>query len=250
MTKHNQNNKEAGSAIIWILMAVALFAALNFAFNSSTRTSTSTLDDAAATAYANQIIAYGNEVKNAVKRLTLRGCIATEISFDNDAWTRIDETIKNHSAGDNPNAPTDKSCHVFSENGGQIEAKFLSNVGISTNGLPPIAYKPGSSKAFYAVIDDIGTSEAELALHINLITNQICKKINNILEIPHASIPIETCIGYAECSTYRGFIPSSPPIGYGDSESVLIGKSKFCHHWSPSGWGPNINYYTHVLIAR
>lgn len=101
---------EKGNAIIWILIAVGLFAALNYAFTSSSRTSTSLLNDSEAKAYASQIIAYGNEVKSAVKRLQLRGCDDTEISFENNVVAGYT----------NPNAPANKSCHVFDLAGGGL----------------------------------------------------------------------------------------------------------------------------------
>jgi len=105
-----QKNTQNGNAIAMILVAVALFAALGYAFSNTSRTSNRFLSDEEAKAYANQIISYGNEVRQAVKRLTLRGCSDTEISFENNVV----------SGYTNPNAPTDKSCHVFDIAGGGI----------------------------------------------------------------------------------------------------------------------------------
>ena len=103
-----KQNTQSGNAIVIILIAIALFAALGVAFSNTSRTSSSFLSDEEAKAYANQIIAYGNDVKSAVKRLQLRGCSDTEISFENNI----------ESGYENPNAPTNKSCHVFDIAGG------------------------------------------------------------------------------------------------------------------------------------
>ena len=113
MINNNIKSSERGSAILWILIAVGLFAALNYAFTNSTRTSTSLLTDTQAESYANQIIAYGNEVKSAIKRMQLRGCSDTEISFEN-------AVVSGYS---NPNSPSNKSCHVFDIAGGGLSWK-------------------------------------------------------------------------------------------------------------------------------
>lgn len=176
MNKRNKNyNHEKGSAILWVLVAVALFAALNFAFNSNSRTSTSLLSDAEAEAYANQIIQYGNEVKSAVKRLQLRGCSDTEISFENDIV----------SGYENPNSPNDGSCNVFDIAGGGMsyrlaDTKMLdeSESAVTTYGLYNFA---GDTR-----IPNIGTSidglsGNELYIATTALKENICRSINKKL---------------------------------------------------------------------
>lgn len=131
----NKNTTQNGNAIALILIAVALFAALGYAFSNTSRTSTSFITDEEVHAYANQIIAYGTDVKSAVKRLQLRGCSDTEISFENPIST-INYT--------NANAPSDNSCHVFDSNGGGLQFQqpnnassapsFIGNLAITGHG--------------------------------------------------------------------------------------------------------------------
>ena len=188
MNNKNEKINESGSAILWILIAVVLFGALNFAFNSSSRTSTSLLTSSEATAYANQIIAYGNEVKAAVKRLQLRGCDETEISFENSV-------IGPHV---NPNAPASRKCHIFDVAGG----------GLSYTAPPAswvdATYSGGSffQEAHFSgcnAIEDVGgsgalgvASSAELTFNIPYLRPEICQQINEQLGHSFASPPTET----------------------------------------------------------
>ena len=178
--KEDTRTNEAGSAILWVLMAVGLFAALNFAFNSGSRVSTSNLSDSEATAYANQIIQYGNEVKSSIKRLQLRGCSDTEISFENDVVAGYT----------NANSPTDKSCHIFDIAGGGLSWKIFDQSNIMEIGFNP------SFANYYFIgsdaINDVGSdctdaSCTELLLTAFGLKKEICLKINTILDIQNPS---------------------------------------------------------------
>lgn len=153
--RRNDNNGECGNAIFMILLGVALFAALGYAFMGSSRTSTTLLTDEQATTYANQIIAYSNEVKNAVKRLQLRGCDDDEISFENNVVAGYENT----------NAPTSKKCHVFDIAGG----------GVSWGNFQDLN---AEDLIFTAdnVIDNLGT--AHLILATQNIPDGVCAKLN------------------------------------------------------------------------
>jgi hypothetical protein len=169
-------------------MAVALFAALNYAFNSSSRVSTSLLTDSEATTYANQIIAYGNEVKSTVKRLQLRGCSDAAISFENDVV----------SGYENPNAPDDGSCNVFNIAGG----------GLSWVNPPPVFYNSSAnwSEGKYAFLtgtewDGVGTtctsvSCSDVILFLNTLDEDTCNIINK--NLGYSSTPQDSDFGGAQ----------------------------------------------------
>lgn len=240
----NTKNPEQGSAIIWILIAVALFAALNFAFNSGSRTSTSVLDDAEASAYANQIIAYGNEVKAAVKRLQLRGCSDTEISFENNVLAGYT----------NPNAPTNKSCHVFDIAGGGL------------NHSPPLnAFKGPSANSYSSIVNgivvtgagsDCGTPECtDLVLVFRLSSNsssateienarKLCLKINEAAgnnplatEVIWGDDTPSTSTFHRFKGSYQNFMTVNDPL--------LNGKKSYCGKVNSS-----IYSYQNVIIPR
>lgn len=101
---------QSGSAILWVLIGVALVSAIGVSMMNSSRPSTETITDQAGKARAAQSQDYSNAVNAAVKRLKLRGCTDDEISY---------ETPNGNSS--NPNAPDDESCHVFRVAGGQVQ---------------------------------------------------------------------------------------------------------------------------------
>lgn len=227
----NQN----GNAIVMILIAVALFAALSYAFTYASRTSTSFISDEEAKAYANQIIAYGNEVKSAVKRLQLRGCSDTQISFENSVVTGYT----------NPNAPTDKSCHVFDIAGGG-----LNFIKISENILDN-SYSANTSYGIFNTTGDVrilnvgtslnGPTGNELIGVVSFINKNICQAINKNLDFSYTSNnpPISLFYANAFDGDYNHIAQAIMNVG-------LTGKKSFC--FDHVGLGKYIYYIT--LIAR
>lgn len=110
MNKQHKSKNESGNIFFYILLAIALFAALSAVVSRGNRGTTSTLTDQQAKLAAQEIIEYGQAVSNAVQKLRLRGCTDTQISFENGVV----------SGYINPNAPNDNSCHVFDINGGGL----------------------------------------------------------------------------------------------------------------------------------
>ena len=103
----NDRKTEQGNVFFYILIAVALFAALSYAVSRNNTGSTDIFTDEQAKLAAQEIIEYGNTVANAVQKLRLRGCSDTEISFENDI-------IDGYENG------TNTSCQVFHVDGGDI----------------------------------------------------------------------------------------------------------------------------------
>ena len=166
-------NSENGNVIVFIFIAIALLGALTFTFTSSNRTSTGVLTGAQADAYASQITAYGHDVKQAVKRVMLRGCDETEVSFENSL----------ESGYTNPNAPNNESCHVFSKNGGGLA---FQNLSYGQNGTVPPFFTAGT------LVLGVGGSvwsnldHFDLVLFIPLKSLETCKKINEKFKNPEA----------------------------------------------------------------
>lgn len=162
MNKTSENISERGNAIFMIILGVALFAALSYAFTSSNRTSTSLVTDEEATAAANQIIAYGNAVKQTVKRLQLRGCDDTEISFENNI---VASYI-------NPNAPSSNKCNVFDIAGGGLTWQTFDEAEVIFSGANVVNGIRNDSST------ETGT---ELAFFVRDLAASICIKINDTL---------------------------------------------------------------------
>lgn len=232
---------QKGNAIFLIIVAVALFAALSYAIINTSRTSTSLLTDEEATAYANQIIAYGNEVKTAVRRMQLRGVDDTEFSFENNIFTRNDGTLVS-TAGDNPNC-TNQKCQIFNINGGGISANILSNgATASAVNTATTSIKPGHWRENVGSVEGVGTPENELFYAAAWIDQKVCIKINDILGIENPSgIP---ALASGTLSTYNGTFSA---IGNWPGATQFDGEKQFCYqiNSTPVGY-----VFLQVLIAR
>ena len=78
-----KGKNETGGAIVWILVAIALFAALNYAVSKGTRSGATTISKEQAVVASNEILDYGRAIRQAVQTLQINGCGDTEISFEN-----------------------------------------------------------------------------------------------------------------------------------------------------------------------
>ncbi len=235
------SSSERGSAIIMLFIALALFAALGFAFMQGSRTSTTMITDQQAKVNAQQLVAYANDVKMAVKRLQLKGCTETQISFQ--SASAPDPTWY-----ENPNSPADKSCHIFEANGG----------GLAWQNPPAPHYEPSVDPALFATrkygyvtgyqLIGIGTSCASAActdLILLMASNKMdlntCNKINELVGAP---LNVEDSgisgIPFKGTYDYSGFVFGDEP-----TSAAAAGKSTVC--WkAPSG-----TFMFHsVLIAR
>lgn len=218
MRENNQNNTQSGSVFIWIFIAVLLFAALGYAFSSGNRTSAGFISDVQAEAYASQILSFSSDVKNAVKRLTLRGCSDIEISFENNL----------EGGFINPNSPTDESCHVFSSNGGGLQYLIMpDNIYLPVTGSSWQDFKFSGSDVILGHGDDSGSSSGA-DLFINLGVNyEICAALNEKLGIPFTAqvTPIEQMSNGNFNGTY-----SFNSYYYGDHGTAtgLVGKQASC----------------------
>jgi len=105
-------HSEQGGIIVWIMVMVALFAALSYAVSQGSRSGTQSISSEQANLAATEILDYAAAVRRVVQELQINGCADTEISFQ----------ANGNSGYVNPNAPSDNSCHVFHPSGGGINA--------------------------------------------------------------------------------------------------------------------------------
>lgn len=102
----------SGNVLFYILIAVALFAALSYTVAQSGRgVSGSSMTRESDRLRALEFVDYASGLHSAVSLLRARGCAEEEISFEND-FSSANYT--------NPHAPSDERCHVFSLRGGAV----------------------------------------------------------------------------------------------------------------------------------
>ncbi len=163
---------QSGNVLFYILIAVALLAALSYTVAQSSRGGTSNLNKERSALYATEIIEYGNILTQAVSQIRLRGYQATEISFEN-----------NMVAGYTNANCTDSECKIFNINGGGIS--WLSpKTGVNDGNEWFITGGP--------CIPDIGIGDAactalsgssELVIFLPNVDKDICLQINKKLGI-------------------------------------------------------------------
>ncbi len=229
----DQINSQRGSVFIYILIGIALFAALSYAVSSGSRNSTTALTGEQAKLAAQEIIDYGNTVANAVQKLRLRGCGDAEISFENSQSTD-DYT--------NANAPNDNTCHVFNQNGGNVSYNYISETAINSSFNTIAAYNEYRFRE--VAINEVGTIENELIIQPVNLKKAVCIEINNILGVdnPSNSPPLEDHTGAA---FFTGTYSAATPDNIGDDGGHDIsGKNAFCREHAGN------NKYLQVLIAR
>lgn len=229
---------ESGSAIIWILVMVGIFAALNFALSQGSRTGESQMSEQEVSLAATEILDYATAIKRAVQELQINGCSDTQISFENNVV----------SGYENPNAPSDGSCNIFHPNGGGLQyispnEEWLDKL---STGIP--YYKLNifwSNTPVYK----FNTAENDLLFIINHINKKTCLKINDNLNIENISndVPEDTTtIGLG--NLFNGFYSATVPDPIGnDVGEKLNNKNAFCVK-RPDGSG--MYQFIKVLIAR
>lgn len=220
---NSQNNKEAGNVFIIILVAVVLFGALIFTFSRSGSQGVSSISKQEAKIAAQEILSYARLVEGAVDRVRRNGCSESEISFKNDV--NLNYT--------NPNAPIDKSCHIFEPEGGKIEF-FVGDSKIYLSATNPLIFSGGNR------IIDVGSTNLDLILII-VTTDNICNEIHKSLNIEVTS----TLENIALLPFTGDFTPSATP-DIGDENTSLQGLHQFCLK-PPSG---SREFFTSVLLAR
>lgn len=235
----NIKSSEKGNVLFYILIAVALLAALSFAVSQSGRGNVNKLSEDKARIYATDMIEYGNIIASAVGQLRLRGCSKNEINFEN-----------NISAGyTNPNAPADKSCDVFNINGGGVVYK-----------RPPEAMTLSGNAINYYFnaqneIKNIGTTCAastcsDLLLLSQSINQESCIAINELLDITNPSgIPPVSPINLST-PKFTGTFGYDETMGDIASDTVIAGKKSGCSRDNVCGGGTECYTFFRVLWSQ
>ena len=156
-----------GNAFIFVLLGVALFAALAFTVSRSMRSDTTTaFSGRQIELVASDILSYAASVARAVDRTRQNGCSENDISFENTA------------DADYAVAGAEDRCKVFGRGGGlswQDPPK-----GVSAD---PLWYIVANRVATAGGLET-GTAENDLTLILREVDDRVCQAINNQLAAP------------------------------------------------------------------
>lgn len=225
-------DKEKGNVLFIILIAVILLGALTFTFTQSNRGSTSIITDAQADAYATRIIAYANDVKAAVKRLSLRGCAPDEISFENSFYPT--STV-------NPRSPATKECHIFDSNGGglqyfELPDDMLTDPSDYPGFLSPEAQGHIAFVGTTMVLGENNDDNAEILMVVPWLRPEICTKLNEKFDSGGyaaagiASWYLQVLGPYVPRTAPTYMDPKDEPY-YCSENNITVGRSPFTFHY-------------------
>jgi len=159
---------QSGNVFVIILVGIALFGALGFTFSKSANKGTGNLTKQQAKIAAQDILNYASLMEGAVDRVRRNGCSETEISFENDV---IDGYT-------NPNAPSDKSCHIFNSHGGKITYAEPNSNWLNPNNNTEIGYSEFRFIAENTIFGLHDNTKDTLLLILPWIKKSICEEIN------------------------------------------------------------------------
>lgn len=238
-------SRESGNVIWFIMLAIALTAALTMTLSRSSDTGGQTGDIERARVQASEIMRYAGGIEQAVERAILRGTSENAISFENSF-------VSGYANGRCPDTDQSNPCFIFGRGGGQAYMKPRPEWLDGAQGAQPLFaewYFTG-----HVCVQDMGTGGAgcasdgsnrneELVMVLPWIKEDICRQINALLKIPGA-IPVESGGAWPAAGTkYQGV--------FADGEILNQPRMAGCFAGSGSDMPPANSYsYFHVLIDR
>lgn len=217
--------------MFYILIAVALLAALSYAVAMGSRASVQNLTEDRQRLLASEIIEYADTVKRAVQQLRLRGVAFNALEFDDPALTGYANA--NCTTGD---------CMIFDPAGGAIIFKSASADALTAP----------SSWAFIAnnEIELVGTTTgdaagADLLMVQPNVIRDVCVMINDLLDVtnPSGDPPVDT--NFDTTVPFTGAAAYAQTVGDEASSAPLSGKTAGCFREGAAAY-----YFYEALIPR
>lgn len=238
---------ERGNVLFYILVAVALLAALSFAVAQSGRGNVQQLSEERARLFASEIIEYADNIAKAVAQTRLRGYADTEISFENSAVTGYT----------NGNC-TDDVCKIFHPSGGGLTYLAPSDEWLDSTHSAELHY---GELYFHgtAHIVNIGTDSDDLILFVPYLNQSVCIAINQLLDITPTTdaVPSEVNGPFAENIKFNGSFGSAVDRkvsgdGTTGETDILHAKTAGCTEASGTASTPATGTYHFfkALVAR
>lgn len=231
------NSSSRGNALFLILIAVALFAALSFAFTSGSRNSGSIAGKEQARLRADEVIGYGNGLRVIVDRMILLGG-ASDINTGGNGvlFSASGANAAYGAVGAQP------GTEVFNASGGKAAYQ---------NPSPEICLSSPCSYEFtgqYTVTGVGSDGASELSMLVVDIDPLVCQAMNNTLGLGWSSIPMGGALTLTRFNgTNYGDAGGANPITLTGGANEFAGKRAFCYQESG---GAKRYIYLHVLRAR
>jgi len=233
--KHHQ---ESGNVLFYILIAVALLAALTFAVAQSGRGSGEQISAERARLIASEMIEYSNSISAAVAQLRLRGVNEDELCFDHPSWG-----ANNY---DHSPACTDNFNKIFDIGGASITWSEAPSEAMDAGATPDNLWHIYGDNE----VEGIGTTNgdatsSDLILVADELALSVCQQLNNLLDITDSETAPPTDANLGE-TRYVGAFGYTNTIADEAGGAALEAQSSGCFENTTD----NEYVFYKVLIAR
>lgn len=225
MSKARSN---AGNAVIFVLVGIALFAALSYSFMRTGKQGQGNFNAQNAKLRAQALMSYGASIETAVNKLRAKGCSESQLSFEPTPFDGSDTAYVNASS------PSDQSCHIFSASGGRV-SRALSDGNGDWYYLQKVR--------IYGLGD---SSKPDLLALYTPVDYQTCITINAGLGLSTDGIPLQENDTNASQVTNKTFKGDLSSTSNATLDSNYINKQpKACGRFTDGDY-----FYYHAAIIR
>ncbi len=221
--------------MFYILIAVALFAALGYAVSNMMRSSGESITSEKQNVHAAEVLSYAKTIRTAIQNMQIsNGCDDNNISFERPPFDGSDPLYVNASA------PADFSCHVFHPDGG------------GANYIPPSSEISSYSYFFTSElgVSDIGdNSRGEITMILRDISLKLCARINTLLDLAPPETDTVANLSFVT-NGFQGSFPVTSSIGtvMGSGHSLYNNQPTGC--FFENGATAGEYFFYQVLLAR
>ncbi len=193
---------ESGSVIIWIFIAVILFAALSFTVSNISRTGNPAEMGELASMRATDIMQYAGAIQRGIRFMRIGGVDESELCFHASQWGHADYEF-------NPQC-TDNGNRIFHADGGAIGFQDGPDNWYSDSATAP----PNDSRAWVFSsryeVTDVGTdsggattvaANADLIIATAPVRDDACEAINRMLDYTPVTPPAVAASTYDNMAT-------------------------------------------------
>ncbi len=241
---------DKGNAMLFVLIAIILFAALSFAFTRGGRDQ-GKVSKEDATIYAQQITSYAEKINNAVQNAMLQNnFLASQLSFENT-------TVGGYA---NAGSPVSHKCDVFDAAGGGMTYAAPPAGALDAAAAAASAFPVGGMVGQYlfagnVCADNIGTgaraacatdtlANEDLVLIVPFVNQETCIAINRVLG--NSGAMMEDTGGGFDNTKFTGSFADGQALGNAGFTTYPAGCYK-----SAAGATPDAGYhFYYTLVAQ
>lgn len=224
----SQPDPQAGSVIILIFIAIALFVAVSFAISKGFRGGGGNITQETAKVAASEILAYGQSVHDGFRAMRVNGVPLEKIDYKTETMTKQDGSA----ASQTNTACTDDTCRLFKPTGGGVSERFFYEYAYTPTWWGATSTHVGGLEFSAYDIKDIGTSASEVVMKVLRVRPDICTAVNRLMGISGGPYTQDSETGKSqyilEGSNVAEELAKTDAYTLGYDQPALAGKNSFC----------------------